>query len=187
MALMCAKSDIKRDTEMKSMRQVAVGLNGAAINNQRCNGLISTCRSHDPYSRQRPVSTRIGQAGYGFGPYNLRPVRMPIMGLTVRCRHPYKPGRTTVLYGTARSPTFHLATAVSQTLVPYHPATVGLLVLMDGHCATTGFQMPAADRLATVELLALVAYHLATAVFLFPTLVDGQCATAGFPTLAANQ
>jgi len=34
MALMCAKSDIKRDTEMKSMRPVAVGLNGAPINNQ---------------------------------------------------------------------------------------------------------------------------------------------------------
>jgi len=77
---------------------------GATIINQRSTNPTMLFWSHDPYNRRRPVSTRIGQAGYGFGPYNLRPFKWPVLGLTVRCRHPYKPGRTPVKYGTARSP-----------------------------------------------------------------------------------
>jgi len=58
----------------------------------------------DPYGPIRPVFCRIWHVGYGFGPYNLRPFKWPVLGLTVRCRHPYKPGRTPVKYGTTRSP-----------------------------------------------------------------------------------
>jgi hypothetical protein len=103
----------------------------SSINNQVDQSTINEPNrvfwSHDPYNRRRPVSTRIGQAGYGFGPYNLRPFKWPVLGLTVRCRHPYKPGRTPVKYGTARSPRHvveHPSTRHCTPLhTPPHPST----------------------------------------------------------------
>ena len=84
-----ANGDIKKKTEIKTSLQF---VDHGAI------------QSHDPYDPSTAVFCHIWHVRYGFGPYNVRPYQATILGLTVRLRHPYKPGRTAVLYGTAGSP-----------------------------------------------------------------------------------
>ena len=78
--------------------------------------------SHDPYDLLTAIFCCIWHVRYGFSLYNVRLYQATILGLTVWLQDPYKPGHTTILYGTVRSPTHGLGWGSHLLSVDLYPS-----------------------------------------------------------------